>query len=180
MVVGRFLFLTSLDLFQRVLMDSLNRKSLLILAVIIHGCAGGSEVTPLEKSPAASGIPVDDSSPVVTEEILDPETIEPASLFTLAQADRGEDSFRETCLSCHSSSEFRGRSFQRDWRGSSMGYLYEEIVYYMPEDNPGGLSTSTYLDIMAYILDQNGFSAGETELVSDIEAMKEVVLFPRD
>ena len=60
MVVGRFLFLTSLDLFQRVLMDSLNRKSLLILAVIIHGCAGGSEVTPLEKSPAASGIPVDD------------------------------------------------------------------------------------------------------------------------
>jgi hypothetical protein len=50
----------------------------------------------------------------------------------------------------------------------------------MPEDNPGGLSTNTYLDIMAYILDQNGFPAGEVELVSDIEAMKEVVLFPRD
>ena len=161
-------------------MNSLNAKLLLMSVGVMYGCAGGTEVIPVERPSAVSETSASDSSPVIGEESPEPESSGPDSLYTQAQAERGEDSFRETCLSCHSSSEFRGRSFQRDWRGSSLGYLYEEIVYYMPEDNPGGLSTNTYLDIMAYILDQNGFPAGEVELVSDIGAMIEVVLFPRD
>jgi hypothetical protein len=161
-------------------MNSLNAKLLLMSAGIMFGCASGTEVAPGRNPSGVSETPVNDSSPVVKEESPEPESSGPISLYTAAQSERGEDSFRETCLSCHSSSEFRGRSFQRDWRGSSLGYLYEEIVYYMPEDNPGGLSTNTYLDIMAYILDQNGFPGGEMELVSDIEAMKEVILFPRN
>jgi len=155
-------------------MESLYKRFCLVVMVVgVYGCAG---VTPAEMIPDEEVV---ENSLVasVSEESMDEE---PSSFYTAAQAERGEDSFRETCLSCHSSSEFRGRSFQRDWRGSSLGYLYEEIVYYMPEDNPGGLSTDTYLDIMSYILDLNGFPAGERELVSDIDAMKEVVLFPRD
>ena len=174
-----FLFTISFDSLKRILMDILNTKWLPVLMVVIYGCAAGTGVIPTETSSAEETV-VQESAPLISEEAVEPESNVPSSLYTAAQSERGEDSFRDTCLSCHSSSEFRGRSFQRDWRGSSMGYLYEEIVYYMPEDNPGGLATSTYLDIMAYILDQNGFPAGETELVSDIDAMKEIVLFPRD
>tara|TARA_B100000029_G_scaffold287571_1_gene281355 strand:- start:58801 stop:59334 length:534 start_codon:yes stop_codon:yes gene_type:complete len=173
-----FLFLTGFDLFfQRILMENLRTRLLVLVLTGVYGCAG---VTPAETLPNEETLIEDTPVATEVEESMDEETVEPSSFYTVAQAERGEDSFRETCLSCHSSSEFRGRSFQRDWRGSSMGYLYEEIVYYMPEDNPGGLATDTYLDIMAYILDLNGFPAGDSELVSDIDAMKEIVLFPRD
>jgi hypothetical protein len=158
-------------------MDSLHTRLLMVVLMGLYGCAG---VTPATTLPSEETLAEESPATTVAEESMDEETVGPSSFYTAAQAERGDDSFRETCLSCHSSSEFRGRSFQRDWRGSSMGYLYEEIVYYMPEDNPGGLATDTYLDIMAYILDLNGFPAGDSELVSDIDAMKEIVLFPND
>ena len=103
----------------------------------------------------------------------------PLSYYTRTQASRGDRFFRETCLSCHSSSEFRGRSFQRTWRGRSVGDLYDEIVYTMPDDNPGGLPTQTYLDVIAYVLQLNRFSSGDTELGPDYDVMLELPLFPR-
>ena len=156
--------------------------------VTLSGCA----TTPEEASstgPAASadGVAPEVVAPEVVEaEVIEAEVIEaeeepaaPLSYYTRTQASRGDRFFRETCLSCHSSSEFRGRSFQRTWRGRSVGDLYDEIVYTMPDDNPGGLPTQTYLDVIAYVLQLNRFSSGDTELGPDYDVMLELPLFPR-
>jgi len=153
----------------------------------LFGCATSPEAAP-SAGPTQSA---DDVAPVVvaTEvievEVIEAEVIEAEeeaaalSYYTRTQASRGDRFFEETCLSCHSSSEFRGRSFQRTWRGRSVADLYDEVVYTMPDDNPGGLPTQTYLDVIAYILQMNRFAEGDIELSSDYDVMMELPLFPR-
>ena len=87
--------------------------------------------------------------------------------YTEAQADRGRSAFRATCAECHYSSEFRGSQFQFSWRRRSVGDLYGDISRNMPEDDPGSLEPQVYVDVVAYILQLNGFPAGETELPAD-------------
>jgi len=148
----------------------------------LFGCATSPEAAP-SAGPTQSA---DDVAPVVVAtEVIEVEVIEAEeeaaalSYYTRTQASRGDRFFEETCLSCHSSSEFRGRSFQRTWRGRSVADLYDEVVYTMPDDNPGGLPTQTYLDVIAYILQMNRFAEGDIELSSDYDVMMELPLFPR-
>ena len=143
----------------------------------LFGCATSPEAVP-SAGPTQSA---DDVAPVVvaTEVIEAEEEAAALSYYTRTQASRGDRFFEETCLSCHSSSEFRGRSFQRTWRGRSVADLYDEVVYTMPDDNPGGLPTQTYLDVIAYILQMNLFAEGDIELSSDYDVMQELPLFPR-
>ena len=161
--------------------------------VTLSGCA----TTPEEARSTGPAASADEATPevvapevvapeVVAPEVVAPEVVEaeeepaaPLSYYTRRQASRGDRFFEETCLSCHSSSEFRGRSFQRTWRGRSVGDLYDEIVYTMPDDNPGGLPTQTYLDVIAYVLQLNRFPSGDTELGPDYDVMLALPLFPR-
>jgi hypothetical protein len=41
----------------------------------------------------------------------------------------------------------------------------------MPPPNPGSLPDDTYADIVAYVLDFNGFESGDAELPVDSEAL---------
>jgi len=149
-----------------------------VVVLTLFGCATSPEAGPA----AGPAVAADEVAPVVVEtEVIETEEASTAALsyFTDTQASRGERFFRETCLSCHSTSEFRGRSFQRTWRGRSVADLYDEVVYTMPDDNPGGLPTQTYLDVIAYILQMNRFAEGDIELISDYDVMQELPLFPR-
>mgnify|MGYP001178494291 CR=1 FL=1 len=150
----------------------------IIGVLLISGCA----TTPEGALPTELVVATDEPVPEVVEvEVVEVEEEAPASLsyYTGPQASRGERFFRETCLSCHESSEFRGRSFQRGWRGRSVADLFDEIVYTMPDDNPGGLPTQTYIDVIAYILRINRFPSGDVELSADMDLMQELPLFPR-
>ena len=156
-----------------------------VVVLTLFGCATSPEAGPAAGPAVAAdevAPVVDEVAPVVVEtEVIETEEASTAALsyFTDTQASRGERFFRETCLSCHSTSEFRGRSFQRTWRGRSVADLYDEVVYTMPDDNPGGLPTQTYLDVIAYILQMNRFAEGDIELISDYDVMQELPLFPR-
>ena len=44
----------------------------------------------------------------------------------------------------------------------------------MPDDGPGALPEATYLDAMAYILEMNGYPAGDLELTADMSRMDSV------
>lgn len=94
-----------------------------------------------------------------------------AGIYSAAQAERGRDAFRASCAECHYSSEFRGSQFQFSWRRRSVADLYVEIVRNMPEDAPGTLEDQVYTDIVAYILQLNGFPAGAGELPPDEAVM---------
>lgn len=126
---------------------------------------------------SASGAEADASEAAAASDAADSAPSD-VPFFTERQVARGRGYFREICLSCHESDEFEGRSFQRQWRRQTVRDMYTSIAYSMPEDNPGGLPGQTYADIIAYILELNGYEAGDTELTTDRAAMRAMRLWP--
>jgi len=125
-----------------------------------------------EADTAVSGVAV------VAADDLDSTSPALPEYYSADQAARGEGFFRETCLECHSSSEFRGRAFERQWRGRTVRDLYASIAFSMPDDNPGGLPAQTYTDIIAYVLELNGYPSGAAELITDRDTMRAQSLWP--
>jgi S-disulfanyl-L-cysteine oxidoreductase SoxD len=99
-------------------------------------------------------------------------------VYTTAQAERGEATFRQSCASCHTLGDFSGESFMRRWNGVSVGSFFELVANTMPQDFPGGLMPSQYADILAYVLSRNGLPAGGTELPSDVTALEAIAIQP--
>jgi hypothetical protein len=96
------------------------------------------------------------------------------ALYTAGQARRGEAVYDRVCLECHTRTEFRERPFLFAWEGTSVGQVYRYIAENMPDDGPGSLPESSYLDAMAYILEMNGYPAGDSELTADVSRMDSV------
>jgi len=59
------------------------------------------------------------------------------------------------------------RDTLRSWNNQPLLYLWEAVMGTMPADNPGSLMYEEYTDVLAYILHENGFPAGESELDPD-------------
>ena len=92
-------------------------------------------------------------------------------IFTNNQAVRGQQSFERTCEACHRTREFRGSAFQQEWSGRPLGDLLQLLVSTMPPNDPGFLKLAEYGDIVSYLLKQNGYPSGATELPADISAL---------
>lgn len=92
-------------------------------------------------------------------------------VFTAAQAERGERTFREACAACHDTGEFSGGRFRIGWVGRPVGELFETISTLMPEADPGSLSRAQYAAVVAYLLQLNGYPAGEADLPSNRRAL---------
>src|SRR5215510_12132818 len=101
--------------------------------------------------------------------------------FTTAQAERGQSSYRQSCQDCHGSSldngEFggpplKGGYFRTRWGSGNVAVLYGYVSLTMPPDRPGQLSPQTYADLVAYILSNNGYAAGDKELTPDQNAQQ--------
>ena len=97
-------------------------------------------------------------------------------VYTEAQASRGETLFQDNCGPCHLVTQFSGATFDRLSSGRTAGYVVELIRSTMPQDSPGRLSQEEYTDILAYMLQLNTFPAGEGELASDLESLRDVLL----
>lgn len=102
----------------------------------------------------------------------------PAAFYTEPQARRGQRAFRQVCSDCHYTSEFKGPVFTDVWARRTARDLYRELRRTMPDDNPGGLPRQTYVDVMAYILELNGYPAGPDELPPDDEVLDSFRLTP--
>jgi hypothetical protein len=89
-------------------------------------------------------------------------------VYTEEQAVRGEENFMKHCIECHDGSAdgpiLSGDEFANRWREDSINALFSYMRTKMPEDHPGTLSEATYLDTLAYVLWQNEFPVGATEL----------------
>lgn len=97
-------------------------------------------------------------------------------IYTEEQAERGRAMFEGSCGACHAPAEFAVSSFMRSWAGARAYDLYRLIRTTMPFDNPGGLEPREYADILSYILELNGFPAGEEELPGESETLKRIRL----
>ena len=54
----------------------------------------------------------------------------------------------------------------RDWGGSDLESLFNQIKTSMPAGAPASLSDVAYADIVAYVLQANAFPAGSSELAA--------------
>ena len=61
----------------------------------------------------------------------------------------------------------RGAQFVANWTGLTLSDLFTRNRVSMPQEAPGSLSRQQNADILAYILSQNGYPAGQTELPRD-------------
>jgi mono/diheme cytochrome c family protein len=93
--------------------------------------------------------------------------------YTEVQAKRGESVYAAQCSRCHSDdltgqqSRLLGERFMRDWAEDNAGSLFRRIKATMPRGAVGSLSDAQYIDIVAYIFQQNGFPAGAGDLAAD-------------
>ncbi len=88
-----------------------------------------------------------------------------SGVYSQVQAERGEQLFGEACMVCHQPEEFADGGYMDGWSGMNVNDLVEFIRSTMPEDNPGRLKRQEYIDIVAFLFQQNGLPAGETEMV---------------
>jgi mono/diheme cytochrome c family protein len=86
-------------------------------------------------------------------------------VFTQAQADAGKLVYDSSCKNCHNMRFYR--DLLKSWNNQPLIYLWENILGTMPADNPGSLMLEEYTDVIAYILSENDFPAGEHVLDPD-------------
>jgi mono/diheme cytochrome c family protein len=95
-------------------------------------------------------------------------------VYTAEQATRGADAYLTHCARCHrpdmSGGEGRrlvGQTFFNSWGEDVLSSVFAIMREKMPENRPGSLPESTYLDILSYILQRNEYPAGTTALTAD-------------
>ena len=96
--------------------------------------------------------------------------------YTEEQAGRGAEVFSGVCLECHARKDFSDTEFRGKWRGRSAFDLVDRIRSTMPENSPGSLARTSYLDVSAYIAKLNGLAAGPVELPDDEATLKKQIL----
>ena len=104
-------------------------------------------------------------------------------VYTTEQAARGQRAYGDSCMACHEGidqdgPDLKGSAFVDRWRGDRLEVLFTQISTRMPGNRPGGLSENTYVDILAFLLEGNGFPAGSRELTADV--IKSVQLVGKD
>jgi len=91
-------------------------------------------------------------------------------VYTAEQAARGRALYADRCITCHKEdlSGMKGRlvgqRFMDDWREDSLNPLFARTKAGMPPVAPGSLTDREYIDILAYLFQQNGFPSGRSEL----------------
>ena len=108
-------------------------------------------------------------------------------VFSQEQAERGQLAFTSRgCSTCHGfAGAFEGNPsmfpplagdvFIEGMTLRPVAYLHTYILENKPRENPGSLSPDVSLDLAAFILSQNGFPAGDTELTAASAAAAQIV-----
>lgn len=106
-------------------------------------------------------------------------------VYSSEQSRRGEAQYLEICERCHEKDlagggdldEFVppivGEEFLSEWAQWSVGDLYEFMTLEMPpkRSERAEVTTDMHIDILAYILEQNGFPPGHAELPPDMDPL---------
>ena len=108
-------------------------------------------------------------------------------VYSKEQANRGQKAYNSQCARCHGEALLGGETapalvdsdFLDKWNGKSVGSLVELTRKTMPSDGPGKLSRRLCTDIIAYLLNANGFPAGESELDSDAAVQNDILIRPK-
>ncbi len=146
----------------------MGRGYLVPVVVLLGGaCAGGPSMETAGPGPEPNA----------------PETVW-AGVYSGAQAQRGAPAYAEACSSCHADDlrgnsnapSLVGASFLFLWEDRSLNELFTVIRTEMPTNAPNSLPTTTYVDILAFVLEANGFPAGAAELGPDPQFLESIAI----
>ena len=91
--------------------------------------------------------------------------------FTQAQAAQGHQYFNNQCAECHrpdltgaAGPALVGPTFLAKWGNKPLSDLYQFEHKNMPATNPGSVPRDQLIAITAYILQKNGFPAGNSPM----------------
>ncbi|HYA17745.1 MAG TPA: cytochrome c [Bryobacteraceae bacterium] len=109
-------------------------------------------------------------------------------VYTKEQGDSGKALYGAKCASCHGSSleggdvppALAGGTFMANWGNLPISDLFSRIRTGMPPGQEGSLSRNQTADITAYILQFNGYPAGQTALPTQDEVLKGITLDPKN
>ena len=97
--------------------------------------------------------------------------------FSAEQAARGKASYELFCASCHGQDlagqngpALKGARFLSIWDAASLREFYRKISTTMPRAQ-ARLDDAVYLDVIAYVLQQNGFPTGPRELTGQPDVL---------
>jgi cytochrome c5 len=95
-------------------------------------------------------------------------------VYSTAQAERGKTSFNSSCLRCHgdklqgnTAPALSGDRFFTTWGSEPIASLFAKIRDTMPPNFGTSIDDQTKLDIVAYILQTNGYPGGAGELTQN-------------
>jgi mono/diheme cytochrome c family protein len=103
-------------------------------------------------------------------------------VYSEEQAKRGALVYSGQCANCHApdltggdaSTPLTGDAFTENWNDQSVGDLFERIRISMPQDAIGTLSRQQNADVVAYILSVGKYPSGESELPTELDALKAI------
>lgn len=106
------------------------------------------------------------------------------SVYSAAQAARGETAYAKSCARCHGASltggdespPLTGGSFLGNWNGLPLSELETRIRTTMPSDSVGIYGRELVTDVIAHLLKANGFPAGTADLPATTDSLKEIVI----
>jgi mono/diheme cytochrome c family protein len=97
-------------------------------------------------------------------------------VYSVAQAERGEKTYKAKCGTCHMPDQYSGYVFMQSWTGQTIFALYTNLRTTMPKDNPGSMKPQEYADVIAYLLKINRLPSGDADLKGAKPAMQDVVI----
>jgi cytochrome c5 len=99
-------------------------------------------------------------------------------VFTAEQAERGKAAYTKHCSRCHGEDlagrrdyPLTGERFFDHWEAHTLEHLFKLIRDSMPPDAINAVDVNDKRDVMAYLLQRNGFPAGTTELSLDSDVL---------
>ena len=108
------------------------------------------------------------------------------ALYTADQATAGKQKFADNCSQCHGDNlegmagpALKGHLFASAKANFHVGDIFNIVTKNMPSTQPGSLSHEDYTQIMAFLLQQNGYPAGSSPLLFDEALVSKVPLIYR-
>ncbi len=108
-------------------------------------------------------------------------------VYVAAQAERGQELYLQRCGFCHGDFldgdgvsgrvvALSGATFADNWEAASLNDLFIKIAKTMPRGAPGTLGSAETLDLVAFLLQFNGFPPGTSTLAETPDlALVEIV-----
>lgn len=108
------------------------------------------------------------------------------ALYTVAQADSGKQKFLANCAQCHgpmlegrAGPALKGPNFASPQSKFHVSDIFTIVTKNMPATDPGSLAHDDYVEIMAFLLQQNGYPAGSKTLTFEEARRSKVKLVYR-